>query len=60
MRKIVFDTERCILHNTVELLKKNDTLLHATTPGHKTGNLEIERLHGTLYYNKKHDKKLKN
>lgn len=49
MEKLIFDNERCILHNAVELfLKENNIQTHVTTAGHKTGNSDIERLHGTL------------
>lgn len=49
MNKLVYDNERCILHNAVELfLRENEIESHVTTPGNKTGNADIERLHGTL------------
>ena len=49
MKKLVYDNERCILHNSVELfLRENEIESHVTTAGNKTGNADIERLHGTL------------
>ena len=49
MRKIVFDNESCMLHNAVDLfLKEQQIEIHRTTPHHKTGNSDIERLHGTF------------
>lgn len=49
MREIVFDNESCIVHNTItQFLKDNKIEYHPTTAGLKTGNSDIERLHGTL------------
>lgn len=49
MKKLVFDNERCMLHNAVELfLNENQIKIHRTTAGNKTGNADVERLHGTL------------
>lgn len=49
MRKIVFDNETCILHKTViQFLVDNKIEYHSTTADQKTGNSDIERLHGTL------------
>lgn len=49
MKEIVFDNDSCILHNLViQFLKENNIKHHTTTAGIKTGNSDIERLHGTL------------
>lgn len=49
MRKLISDGERCIIHNAVELfLRENDITFHQTTASNKTGNSDVERLHGTL------------
>lgn len=49
MNEIVFDNESCIVHNAViQFLKDHKIAYHPTTAGIKTGNSDIERLHGTL------------
>lgn len=49
MNKLVFDNDRCILHSAVkQFLKEENIDTHVTTPYLKTGNSDIERLHGTL------------
>jgi hypothetical protein len=49
MKKLVTDNETCIIHSAVEqFLKDNEIEFYQTTPGNKTGNSDIERLHGTL------------
>lgn len=49
MNKLIYDNERCILHNAVTLfLKENSIESHITTANNKTGNSDVERLHGTL------------
>lgn len=49
MNKIVFDNDRCILHSAVRLfLKEQNIEMHTTTAYLKTGNSDVERLHGTL------------
>lgn len=47
--KIVSDGDTCILHSAVEqFLKENKIVFHKTTASLKTGNSDVERLHGTL------------
>lgn len=49
MRKLVSDNEKCITHGLVEqFLNENKIEFHKTTAGNKTGNSDVERLHGTL------------
>lgn len=49
MNKLIFDNDSCILHSAVNLFLKEENIeTHATTPYMKTGNSDIERLHGTL------------
>lgn len=49
MKKLISDGERCIIHNAVEqFLTEHEIDFHQTTGWHKTGNSDIERLHGTL------------
>lgn len=49
MKKLVSDGETCIIHNAVEqFLKDIGITFHQTTACNKTGNSDIERLHGTL------------
>lgn len=47
--KIISDGETCIVHSAVsQYLKENNIAFHKTTAYLKTGNADIERLHGTL------------
>lgn len=49
MNKLVSDGERCIVHSAVEqFLRESDITFHQTTAHNKTGNSDVERLHGTL------------
>lgn len=48
-KKLVSDNETCILHSAVEqFLREHKISFHKTTGSLKTGNADIERLHGTL------------
>lgn len=49
MKELVSDGDTCIVNAAVkEFLQSNNIVFHKTTAGLKTGNADIERLHGTL------------
>jgi hypothetical protein len=49
MKILITDNETCIIHSAVEqFLVENEIEFYQTTPGNKTGNSDVERLHGTL------------